>query len=262
MESKHAEEAYHPDVAALRETIAGLRTYPPKRVKYLGRRLKEILGLMPLFPDQFIYVFNYSEGRMLYTRGFPEVLGYTNEEVDIDLLYRILHPDDAPIVARINKCVIEAMTALRRPLDPFELCLTMDYRVRKENGQYVKILRQTAVFDTDEETGEVISTYSLCKDISTIKSSNSIGWQVKGRNLDKLDLSALDDLVPKLQYRPTMREMEVIRKLAAGKSSKRIAEELHLSEHTVAAHRRNLLKRMGLKNTAELVSHVKEAGWL
>lgn len=262
MESKREEEVYHPDVAALRDTIAALRTDPPKRVKYLGKRLQEILGLMPLFPDQFIYVYNYSEGRMLYARGFPEVLGYRNEAVDIDLLYGLFHPEDAPIVARINKCVIDAMTTLRRPMDPFELCLTVDYRVRKANGQYVKILRQTAVFDSDEETGEVISTYSLCKDISTIKSSNSIGWQVKGRGLDLLDLSGLEDLMPKLQYRPTMREMEVIRKLAEGKSSKIIAHELHLSEHTVSAHRRNLLKRTGLKNTAELVSLVKEAGWL
>ncbi|MBP7513405.1 MAG: hypothetical protein KA791_02585 [Flavobacteriales bacterium] len=260
--SKREEEPYRPEVAALRDTIAALRTDPPKRVKYLGKRLKEILGLMPLFPDQFIYVYNYSEGRMLYARGFPEVLGYKNEEVDIELLYRIFHPDDAPIVARINTAVIEAMTRIRRPLDPFELCLTVDYRVRKANGQYIKVLRQTAVFDSDPETGEVISTFSLCKDISTIKSSNSIGWQVKGRGADLLDLNALEDLMPKLQYRPTMREMEVIRKLAEGKSSKRIAHELHLSEHTVAAHRRNLLKRTGLKNTAELVGHVKEAGWL
>lgn len=260
--SEHQKEPVHPAVATLRETVERLRTYPAKRVKYLGKRLQEVLGLMPLFPDQFIYVINYTEGRLIHARGFQDVLGYANEDVDIELLYRIFHPEDAPTVARITTAVIQAMTRIRRPLDPFELCLTVDYRVRKANGQYIKVLRQTAVFDTDEKTGEVISTFSMCKDISTIKSSNSIGWQVKGRGLDLLDLSALEDLMPKLQYRPTMREMEVIRMLAEGKSSKRIAHELHLSEHTVAAHRRNLLQRTGLKNTAELVSHVKEAGWL
>ena len=256
------EEPLHPAVASLRDTISALLTDPPKRVKYLGKRLKDILGLMPMFPDQFLYVVNYSEGRILFARGFSEVLGYKKDEVDIDLLYRIYHPDDAPIVARVTKCVIEAMSRLRHPLDPFELCLTVDYRVRKANGQYIKVLRQTAVFDTDPRTGEVISTFSLCKDISTIKSSNSIGWQMKGRGQELLDLSVLEDLMPKLQYRPTIREMDVIRKLAEGKSSKIIAHELHLSEHTVAAHRRDLLKRTGLKNTTELVRMVQDMGWL
>ena len=251
-----------PAVVSLRETISASLQGKPKRGKFLEKRLKGILGLMPLFPDQFLYVYSYAEGRMLYTRGFPEVLGYRNEDVDIELLYRIFHPDDAPIVARVNTQVIKAMSKIRGPIDPFELCFTVDYRVRKSNGQYIKVLRQTAIYETNKETGEVMSTFSLCKDITTIKSSNSIGWQVKGRGLDRVDLSGLDELRPKLQYRPTMREMDVIRKLAQGKSSKITADELKLSPHTVAAHRRNLLARTGMKNTAELVNLVKEAGWL
>ena len=99
------------------------------------------------------------------------------------------------------------MAGLRRPLDPFELTLTVDYRVRKANGQYIKVLRQTAVFDVDEESGKVISTFSLCKDISTIKSSNRIGWQVRGLRSGEVDLRVLVDQLPKLQYRPSEREI-------------------------------------------------------
>jgi len=48
------------------------------------------------------------------------------------------------------------------------------------------------------------------------------------------------------------REKEVVQLLAAGLSSKQIANQLFLSSHTVDTHRRNLLKKTGTKNTLEL----------
>ena len=249
-------------VDALRTTINALRTDPPKRTEHVDQRLDRMLGMMPLFPDQFLYVVNYSEGKVAYTRGFEEVLGYAGDEVDVEFLYGIWHPDDAPIVARLTQAVIQAMAGLRRPLDPFELTLTVDYRVRKANGQYIKVLRQTAVFDVDEISGKVISTFSLCKDISTIKSSNRIGWQVRGLRSGEVDLRGLVDQLPKLQYRPSEREMDVIRKMAEGKGSKQIASELGISLHTVNTHRKNLLERMGVMNGAAVVNSVIEMGWL
>lgn len=260
---KKPEEApLHPAVEALRGTITALRDTGKSRARRTVDRWSRVLGQMPLFPDQFLYVYNYKEGRLTFTRGFAEVLGYADEEVDIELLYRLFHPEDAPIVARLNETLIRTMAQLKAPVQPFDLCVTVDYRMRKANGDYIKVLRQTAIDAIDAETGRAVSTVSICKDISMIKTSTKVGWQVRGSGSELVDMALLRPHMPALLYRPTMREMEVIRKLAEGKSSKRIAHELYLSEHTVAAHRRNLLRRTGLKNTAELVSHVKEAGWL
>ncbi len=260
--SGEEKEPLHPAVVALRDTITGLRDTGRPRARRTVDRWPQVLERMPLFPDQFLYVYDYKLGRMTFTRGFAEVLGYADTEVDVDLIYRTYHPEDAPTVARLTEVLIRTMTRLPAPVQPFDLCVTMDYRMRKANGEYIKVLRQSAIDAIDAETGLAVSTVSICKDISTIKTSNRIGWQVRGSGSELLDVSMLRPHMPALQYRPTPREIEVIRKLAEGKSSKLIAHELRLSEHTVAAHRRNLLQRTGLKNTAELVSHVKEAGWL
>lgn len=63
------------------------------------------------------------------------------------------------------------------------------------------------------------------------------------------------------RYLPSPREMEVIRELVKGRSSKQIATTLNISPHTVSAHRRNLLLRTGSDNTAQLVRHATEQGW-
>jgi two-component system, NarL family, invasion response regulator UvrY len=54
------------------------------------------------------------------------------------------------------------------------------------------------------------------------------------------------------------REIEVVRRLAAGASVKEIALELHLSEKTISTYRSRSLSKLGLRTTAELVRYALE----
>lgn len=49
------------------------------------------------------------------------------------------------------------------------------------------------------------------------------------------------------------REVEILNYLKLGFSSKEIANNLCLSSHTVDTHRRNMLRKANVKNSAELV---------
>jgi len=51
------------------------------------------------------------------------------------------------------------------------------------------------------------------------------------------------------------RELEVLRLLTDEKTSKEIADELFISERTVEAHRKNLLRKTGSSNTVGLVKY-------
>jgi DNA-binding CsgD family transcriptional regulator len=54
------------------------------------------------------------------------------------------------------------------------------------------------------------------------------------------------------------REKEIINLLSQGLASKQIAQELHISKHTVDTHRRNLLRKTASKNSLELITNYKE----
>jgi DNA-binding NarL/FixJ family response regulator len=58
----------------------------------------------------------------------------------------------------------------------------------------------------------------------------------------------------------TRREKEIIKLIANGLSSKKIAEELELSFYTVETHRKNILHKIELNNTAELIRFASESG--
>ena len=51
------------------------------------------------------------------------------------------------------------------------------------------------------------------------------------------------------------REVEVLALIAAGKSTKEVADELFISTKTVDTHKMHILDKLGLKNTAELVKY-------
>lgn len=51
----------------------------------------------------------------------------------------------------------------------------------------------------------------------------------------------------------TEREIEIIRAIAEGLSNKLIADKLSLSTHTVNTHRKNIMSKLGVNNTAGVV---------
>jgi DNA-binding NarL/FixJ family response regulator len=74
------------------------------------------------------------------------------------------------------------------------------------------------------------------------------GWERIRRGLDKAVL--------------TTRETEVLKLIAESKANKEIADVLFISVHTVERHRANIMKKLNLKNTADLVRYAIQKGYL
>lgn len=58
----------------------------------------------------------------------------------------------------------------------------------------------------------------------------------------------------------TVRELEVLKMIVAGKSNKQIAADLDLSANTVAVHRANIMDALGIHKTADLVVYAIRTG--
>lgn len=58
----------------------------------------------------------------------------------------------------------------------------------------------------------------------------------------------------------TRREREILQMIAAGATSKEIADDLAISHRTVQTHRYHLMEKLGLKNTAALVKFAVSMG--
>lgn len=58
------------------------------------------------------------------------------------------------------------------------------------------------------------------------------------------------------------RELEILKLVSEGKTAKQIAQELFISARTVETHRRNMLKKLGVQNSLELINKASSLGML
>ena len=62
------------------------------------------------------------------------------------------------------------------------------------------------------------------------------------------------------QGRPSRRELDVVRLLAEGKSSKQIAATLNLSPRTIETYRARIMLRLNVRSLAEIVRYAVRNG--
>ncbi|MCB0790150.1 MAG: response regulator transcription factor [Flavobacteriales bacterium] len=60
----------------------------------------------------------------------------------------------------------------------------------------------------------------------------------------------------------TKREKQIVRSICQERTTQEIAEMLFISPQTVETHRRNILHKLDLHNTAGLVKYAMERGWI
>jgi DNA-binding NarL/FixJ family response regulator len=109
-----------------------------------------------------------------------------------------------------------------------------------------------------------LSAYSDQELINRITDSSTYGYLVKPYNERSLEV-AINVAINKFyggDFKTinndflssfTSRETEIIKLLAAGKSSTEIAQILFISPQTVSKHRSNILKKSGCKSSTELI---------
>lgn len=97
----------------------------------------------------------------------------------------------------------------------------------------------------------------LFKGIDEIMSGNTFlgrGVEVTDRNLrgGGVGLSVYEDKFAK-RHSLTKREMEVLRFIGQALNNKDISEKLYISDQTVSVHRKNIMRKLGVNTTANLI---------
>ncbi|MEZ5199041.1 MAG: LuxR C-terminal-related transcriptional regulator [Bacteroidales bacterium] len=209
----------------------------------------------PLLPSQAIYVMDMQEMSIPYHRRIDRLLGYLNQEFVFELFNELYHPEDYDRYMHLLR--ISNEWARRVKPEPFSIEVTIDCRMRKKDGTYLKILRQSTVFETCRDKS-IKSVFTILSDISKIKTNNSVNLSIIESGTGRILLEDSDKGEKSVKL--TRRETEIISLVKNGLNSSTIADELKISRHTVDTFRRKMLKKTGCKNTVELLSFCAQQG--
>ena len=219
-------------------------------------------------PDtaSFFYVVKFPDGRYSFLgRQQEAVSGYPNEEFlrgGVAFFLEHIHPDEVDII--LNR-VYPDITAFVASLDKEErtqVIIQYNYRFRRKNGTFVNLLENVNVLALDDAGRPGIALGNVIM----LQSEEVLPVRLAIKRLRKEDLA---ELVFNRVYSPlreenrlTGRELEILRHVAIGRTSREIAARLFISHHTVDTHRRNLLKKLGCRSVVDLTQVAFQNGLL
>lgn len=151
--------------------------------------------------------------------------------------------------------VIETMAfAVKNNEDVKTYKFNSTFRAVRSSGETFWCQVQFGVVQTNSD-GTPMYTISLLNDISYIKKDSNIDFLIFKTAPDELQQTILYTSFNEdnSQFMLSKREIEVLRLVKSGHTSKSISDQLFLSENTVNTHRKNMLKKTNCKNMAELI---------
>jgi DNA-binding CsgD family transcriptional regulator len=200
-----------------------------------------------IMKNECMYVIDFNENKMSYKKGFENVLGYTDDEMSLPLLFDSFHPEDEETVTKVIRESI--LHTIKDPSHGKSNSLYLKYRRRKKDGTYVTIMSQSHLYDLDTEGNRMKSVTKLT-DITFADDFTNVSFSFKAKGIDE---AVFEQKIHKAYLNFfTKREYDVINAMCKGGTNHEIADELCISEHTVATHRKNILKKSGCHSVDEL----------
>ena len=203
-----------------------------------------------LLPNQAAIVVDCKTSRIVNILGdFQRIIGLKNEELkNIHMIFDLIAPEDVERVLRYTKSLMEWIYG-EKTIIPMKSMGVCHFLIKKKNKEFSRILHQTMCLQKMKD----IMTFwvSVFTDISDFDVQKNLGTCVYGPGRESFFKYFTPDTSKTLF---SSRELEIMKFLAEGRSSIEIAKGLKLSSHTVDTLRRNMLRKMGAKNSMELVN--------
>lgn len=192
------------------------------------------------------------------------------EKIQMEDILKTPLPEELPLIEKKEAVVQDFYNRFLTPSEVKNYKFIYTYKLKDLNGEIRTMLHQATILSATEE-GTVEHVFSLHTDVSHLKinSTNDISFIHLGNgksyyNIDTnegiFDPAASEFGDINIQELLTSREKEITAMLAEGFSAGKIAESLNVSRHTIRTHRRNILKKTGCSNTAELIAKCLTSG--
>ena len=186
------------------------------------------------------------------SRGFKEAHG-----VDPDRIKSV--NEETALAVMKEKVGMEKIT---------EYKFSYNFRFKTTSGEYQLYNHQSLGLTTDEY-GNFGKSINIHTNISHLTKTNNKKLSLIGLkgNPSYLNIDIFDpwDLAQKDTIslnKFSRRELQIIKLIADGCDTSEIAEQLYISLLTVKTHRKNILRKSGCKNAADLVARGISEGWI
>ena len=173
-----------------------------------------------------------------------------------------MHPDDIEhwlqALGELMNFTLTNIAVEDRP----KMSYTWNYRIKNAKDVYVNVIQNTTPLEFDLNEKPIIGLAHYTVLDSKISMQVSATAKLLNDN-NEYETKYFNNFSQKLLSDGiSNRERDIVRLLVLNYSSKEIAEKLNISPNTVDTHRRNILKKLNISSTGELVGMIRTNSFL
>jgi hypothetical protein len=209
--------------------------------------------------DQFITLSNLGQIKFLYaSEGIRQMIGVEPKELNPGHFVEVTHPDD---LHRLGLLRAQTFIVEKEVLETQKgsALVSFTIRLRNTDGIYRNHICQ-AYFFYSPGPYKAVYLLQVISNVNWFKMKKQEYHHYKGKDLSFFRYP--DEELLKIGPLFSCRELEIIKLIELGLSSKQIAEKLFLSLYTVNTHRSNILEKSGKAQIPDLIYELKENGLL
>lgn len=194
------------------------------------------------------------------SKNFKACIGLDSELLEqqgMRYFWSRIHPEDLEKWLTALNQLMEFTLGNINEEDRNKANYTWNYRFKNADDAYVNIVQNTTPLAFDSLGKPIIGLAHYTVLHPDLKMDISASAKILN-DKDEYETVYFNNFSQKLLSGGiSNRERDVIRLLVLNYSSKEISEKLNISPHTVDTHRRNILKKLNISSTGELIGMLK-----
>ncbi|MBU2940526.1 LuxR C-terminal-related transcriptional regulator [Lacinutrix sp. C3R15] len=229
----------------------------------LETHIKKIIDLDFYLPysSTFFCITNTQDLTFEYiSKNFNACIGLDASELKakgMRYFWSRIHPDDIDIwLSALNSLMEFTITGIESE-NRQKANYTWNYRFKNAKGEYVNIIQNTTPLAFNSEMKPIIGLAHYTVLDPNIKMQITASAKLLNPNNEYETIYFNNHSQKLLEGGLSNRERDVVRLLVLNKTSKDISDKLNISSHTVDTHRRNILKKLNISSTGELIGMLK-----
>jgi DNA-binding CsgD family transcriptional regulator len=204
----------------------------------------------------------YKQKHVFLSSSFGSILGWNTEKASAaagnTYFNERTHPLDLETIMEAGNYFLKFSFQIN-PENRKDYKFISDYRVMKNDGEYLRVVEQTFALELDRR-GNVwlgLSIIDISPDSDILTPARC---RVMNIRTGEIFYFPPETEIPLPKPDLTSREKEILQLISQGLISKQIADKLYISVNTVNTHRQRIIEKLNVSNTFEAINYAHRIG--
>ena len=208
---------------------------------------KVLKKTMKTYKNQAVYIYSFKEGKMLYTSGYFDLLGYKDEDMNMLLFVSLTSKKYSEFSNELNDKALLFLSKTTENLEKYSF--TIELEKTHKNGSNIPIFSRVSVFKASN--GVVEQIIGVSEVIDSLRLGDIMQYAAYGPDKTYFEATLNKDLFN--YFAISRKEKEALQLASEGFCFKEIADKLNVSNSAIEKRIIPMYKRFNVNSLTHLV---------